>query len=112
MDVKKLKKVFIELKQAAALDFAITSPDTLGDCQSCVWCSIAEKYGEKSRGVWVKHWRHGMNKGKPLADLEKIYIAHDLTDEQSAEVLRILAKYYELESATFAHNKSIIISEV
>jgi hypothetical protein len=111
MNKSTLQKAFREAKKAAALDFAITNPDKLGDCQSCVWAQIVDDYGETSRGVWVKHWRGGMNKGAPVEDLSKIYIAHDLTEEQAAKVLEVLARYYTVESGAYNPSQCIVISE-
>ncbi|MEE0968743.1 MAG: hypothetical protein U0M06_05160 [Clostridia bacterium] len=106
-----LQKAFREAKKAAGLDFAITSPDNLGDCQSCVWAQIVEDYGKTSRGVWVKHWRRGMNRGAPVEDLSQIYIAHDLTEEQAGKVFEALSRYYTIESGAYNPSRCIVISE-
>lgn len=97
MNRELLKKAFREAKKAAGLDFAITNPDGMGDCQSCVWSAIVDRYGDDSRGVWVKHWRRGMNGGAPVEDLHRIYVAHDLTDEQGRTVVAVLSQYFRVD---------------
>ena len=111
MNKEILKKVFAEVKKAAGLDFSITNPDRLGDCQSCVWCSIVEKYGMESRGIWVKHWNRGMNSGAGIDELSEVYIAHDLTDEQAEVVISILSRHYTVTSGVFDHSQCITIAE-
>lgn len=111
MDAKNLKKAFAEAKKSAGLDFSITNPDALGDCQSCVWSAIVDKYGADSRGIWCKHWHRGMNKGAPIEELGEIYIAHDLTDDQARAVLATLSKYYTITSGEFNAARCIVIKE-
>jgi hypothetical protein len=111
MNKEILKAAFREAKKAARLDFAVTNPDGLGDCNSCVWAAIVDKYGESSRGIWAKAWRHGMNGGRDIAYLDRVYISHDLTEEQAAAVLAVFAKYYTIESGAYSPDKCIIISE-
>ena len=97
MNKELLIHAFKEAKKAAALDFAITNPDGLGDCQSCVWAAIVNKYGEESRGVFVKHWRRGMNAGAPIEDLRAVYVAHDLSEEQGRTVAAVLSELFRVE---------------
>lgn len=111
MNKEILEAAFREAKKAARLDFSITNPDGLGDCQSCVWSAIVDKHGETSRGIWAKAWRHGMNGGRDIARLDRVYIAHDLTEEQAEAVLAVFAKYYTIESGEYSPDKCIVISE-
>ena len=101
MDKKMLQQAFREYKKATAtagvgIDYAITNPDRLGDCQSCVNCALSEKYGEESKGVWVKEWTHGMNAGTGVEELDSVYIAHDLTEEQAAIFYSVLGENYNI----------------
>lgn len=66
MDKKMLQRTFREYKKASGVAYAITNPDGLGDCQSCVNYALCEKYGEDSHGIYVKHWTRGMNGDYPL----------------------------------------------
>ena len=111
MNKEILKAAFREAKKSAGLDFAVTNPDNLGDCNSCVWAAIVDKYGETSRGIWAKAWRHGMNGGREPQYLDRVFISHDLTEEQAAAVLAVFAKYYTIESGAYSREKCIVISE-
>ena len=87
MDKKMLQDTFRKFKKAATsagfkIDYAITNPDGLGDCMSCVNYALCEKYGEDSKGVWVKEWTRGMNAGDGIEKLDEVYVAHDLDDVQ------------------------------
>ena len=111
MNKETLKEAFSEAKKAAALDFSITNPDRLGDCQSCVWSALCNKYGADSHGIWVKHWHHGVNRGEAIEDLTTVYIAHDLTEEQAKAVFAVLEKYYTITSGKYNPSKCITIKE-
>jgi hypothetical protein len=49
MNKELLKKTFREYKKASGVKYAITNPDGLGDCMSCVNYALCEKYGEDSK---------------------------------------------------------------
>ena len=112
MNKELLKKVFREYKKAAGLDYAITRPDNLGDCMSCVNYALSEKYGEDSKGVWVKHWITGMNGyGEDVSALDSVYIAHDITEEQAKTFYEVLGKYYNITPAEYNPSKSFNLYE-
>ena len=67
--------------------------------------------GEQARGIWAKHWQTGMNKGAPIEQLSKIYIAHYLTEAQGQKVIEILSKYYIVIDKDFKADKCIMIQE-
>lgn len=96
MNKELLKKTFREWKKAAKADYAITYPDNLGDCNSCVGYALCEKYGEESKGIFLKHWTHGMNADKPVEKVKSVYIAHDLTEEQAETVYQVFGQYYNI----------------
>ena len=120
MERETLKATFRAIKKVAKLDYAITNPDRLGDCQSCVNYTLSTKYGEESKGIWAKHWVHGMNgDGEQIEDLDHIYIAHDITKEQ-AEVLyavcninyNVLPKKYDPSKCFVLYEKGTTVYEV
>ena len=96
MNKELLKKTFREWKKAAKADYAITYPDSLGDCMSCVNWELAEKYGEESKGIFLKHWKYGMNGGDNVEKLTSVYIAHDLTEEQAETIYQVFGEHYNI----------------
>lgn len=104
-----LKRAFRECKKAAGLDFARTNAAALGDCNSCCWAALDDKYGEESRGILLKHWRHGMNGRGEVEDQDSLYIAHRLTEEQGKTVLAVLGKYFNLDSDSYDDSKCFVL---
>lgn len=96
MNKELLKKTFREWKKAAKADYAITYPDSLGDCNSCVGASLCEKYGEESKGIFLKHWKYGMNGGDDVSKLHSVLLAHDLTEEQAETVYQVFGEHYNI----------------
>ena len=116
MDKKMLQKAFREYKKATAtagmgIDYAITNPDSLGDCQSCVNYALSKKYGAESKGVWVKEWAHGMNAGNGIENCDSVYVAHDITDAQAAILYSVLGKYYNILPAQYDRGKCFNLYE-
>lgn len=101
MDKELLKNAFREYKKAASLAYAITRPDNLGDCQSCVNYALCEKYGEDSKGIWVKHWVHGMNGSGDICEAHYATVAHDLTEEQAKTFYEVFGKYYNITPSAY-----------
>ena len=113
MNKRKLNTVFRIIKIAAKLDYAITNADVYGDCQSCVNYALCEAFGEESAGIWTKHWLKGMNKGSPWKDLDKVYIGHDITEEQAKIIVKILKSYgYKVEPEEYDPFTSFTIKEI
>lgn len=94
MDKKMLQKTFREYKKVAGLDYAITNPDGLGDCSSCVNDALCNKYGIDSHGVWVKEWTRGMNASDGIDKLDRVYVAHDLDAEQAILFYEVFTENY------------------
>lgn len=112
MNKRKLNTVFRIIKIAASLEYAITNADTYGDCQTCVNYALCETFGEESKGIWTKHWLKGMNKGDAWKDLNKVYIGHDITEEQAKIIVRVLESYgYNVEPKEYDPRKCFVISE-
>lgn len=112
MQKEKLEKTFAEIKESLNLDYAITNTDDWGDCASCVNDEIANAYGVNSKGIFLKHWMEGMNKGPSIEKLRKIVIGHDITQEQGEKVIEILkANGYKLESDVYNEKLCFEISE-
>lgn len=116
MDKKMLQKAFREYKKATAtagmgIDYAITNPDSLGDCMSCVNDALCEKYGEESKGIWVKEWTRGMNAGDGIESLDTVYIAHDITEAQAAMLYSVLGEYYNILPAQYDRGKCFNLYE-
>lgn len=104
-----LKRAFRECKKVAGLDFARTNAAALGDCNSCCWAAINEKHGEESRGIFLKHWQHGMNGSGEIEEQDCLFIAHRLTEEQAAKVLAVLGRYFVLESTEYDKDKCFVL---
>ena len=96
MNKELLKETFRAWKKAAKADYAITYPDALGDCQSCVNCALSEKYGKESKGIFLKEWKHGMNGGRGVEYLNSVYIAHDITEEQAEVFYDVFCEHYKV----------------
>lgn len=102
MNKEILKETFRAWKKAAKANYAITYPDSLGDCMSCVNYALAEKYGEESKGIFLKEWRHGMNGGSDVEYLKSVYIAHDITPEQAKVFYDVFGEHYKVFPKEYA----------
>ena len=91
MNKRKLNKVFQQVKENCSLDFAIVNIDEYGDCNSCATYQMCLEFGGEAKGIWAKHWLKGMNKGPAWKYLERLYIGHDISEEQA----HILIKTFE-----------------
>ena len=112
MNKRKLNTVFRIIKIAANLDYAITNADAYGDCNTCVNSMLCEAFGVESKGIWTKHWTKGMNKGGPWKDVDDVYIAHDITEEQAKTIVKVLEHYgYNVEPKEYNPLKCFVISE-
>lgn len=112
MNYRKLRECFSEFKRVKGVDFSIYNADRYGDCNSCVWGEIGDTFGTgTSKGIWRKHWLHGMNKGKPVRELDSIYIAHRLDENLAKEFYRIFSKYYEIGPEEWDDNECFILIE-
>ena len=111
MDKKNLQEAFRAWKKMAQADYAITAPDSLGDCMSCVNAALCDKYGEDSKGIWAKAWKYGMNGGTDLANEDCVYIAHDITEKQAKVFYGIFRRDYNIIPATYDASKCFILYE-
>jgi hypothetical protein len=112
MDKRKLNTVFKIIKTVANLDYAITNADDYGDCQTCVNSELCDKFGVESKGIWTKHWTKGMNAGGPWKDINDVCIAHDITEEQARDIVRVLKNQgYNVEPKEYNPYKCFVISE-
>lgn len=112
MNVENIKKVFREIKKEANLTYARTSADSLGDCSSCVSAAIFNRYGKGATGIWLKYWKHGMNRStKDLEDMRSVYISHNITEEQAKVVFKVLSKYFNITNGGYDPYTCIEISE-
>ena len=113
MNKRKLTTVFKEIKTKANMDYAITNADVYGDCNSCVNYELCEQFGVESKGIWAKHWLKGMNKGCPWKELDSVYIAHDITEEQANIMVQVLeANEYVVEPKAYDPRKCYCVKEV
>ena len=94
LDRETVKQAIKECKKAAGLDYAYSAG--ISDCMSCTNYAISKKYGETSRGIWLKWYRAGMN-AREWDSQETYYICHDLTSEQGQKVKEVLSKYFKVE---------------
>ena len=112
MNKRKLTTVFKDIKSKANLDYAITNADAYGDCNSCVNYELCEQFGVESKGIWAKHWLKGMNKGCPWKELDSVYIAHDITEEQAKIMVETLeANGYYVEPREYNPSECFKIKE-
>ena len=111
MDGRKLNQVFRKIKRDVPLDYAYSSVDKLGDCNSCVNASLCDIHGDDSKGIHVSYWRTGMNGQGAMKNTDKIYIVHDLTPAQGTKVLDILREYYIVENAEYDPYRTFEIME-
>lgn len=112
MDKIKLNRVFKELKDKSNMDYAVTTPDDYGDCNTCVNYGFADEFGEESTGIYTKHWTTGMNKGCPWTELDSVYIGHDITEEQAKIMVEVLeANGYEVQPKEYNPSKAFLIKE-
>lgn len=110
MDKGLIRRVFGKIKDTIpGIDYAIVDTDEYGDCHSCVNAAISIRYGEDSKGIFLKHWAKGMNRSKPLKYQEKAYIAHDLTDEQGTLVLEMLKAEFDVENEKYDPDRCFVI---
>lgn len=108
MDKRKLTKYFKEFKEKTGIEYAITNTDDYGDCQSCV----RSNFGFGDRFIYLKHWLKGMNKGKPYKELNKVYVGHNLSEEQGDEFIRFFTeKGYKVEPKKYDESKSFSLEE-
>ncbi len=113
MDKRKLNRVFKEVKTKANLDYAVTNADEYGDCNTCVNSELAFEFGVDSRGIYTKHWLKGMNKGEAWKYLDKVYIGHDLTEEQGKILIDVFkANGYSIEPEVYDPRRAFNIKEV
>lgn len=113
MNKIKLNAVFKEIKQKAGMDYAIPTPDAYGDCNTCVQWELAERFGVDSTGIYAKHWRTGMNAGKPWKYLDYVYISHDITEEQASIMVQVLKESgYSVTPEEYDPTKAFLIKEL
>lgn len=113
MDKIKLNSVFREIKKKAKMDYAVSTPDKYGDCNTCVNYELADVFGEDSTGIYAKHWVTGMNAGGPWKYLDDVYINHDITEEQAKVMIDVFkANGYDIQPITYDPAKAFLIKEV
>ena len=112
MNGQKLSRVFKKVKEVAGLDYAITRPDSYGDCMTCVNYRLCELFGEDSKGIFAKHWMRGINRGRAYKDVKKVYVAHDITEEQFGKIKNVLEENgYVVEPSVYNSGECIGITE-
>ncbi len=112
MNKRKLNKVFAEIKTKAKMDYAVPTPDEYGDCNTCVIHELADQFGIDSTGIYAKHWTTGMNAGGPWKNMEHVYIAHDITEEQAAIMVEVFkANGYIVFPGEYDPSKAYLITE-
>lgn len=112
MDKIKLNRVFKEIQKKAKMDYAVSTPDKYGDCNTCVNCELADVFGVNSTGIYAKHWTTGMNAGGPWKHLKDVYIGHDITEDQAKIMIEVLeANGYSVEPKEYDPHKAFCIKE-
>lgn len=112
MDKFKLNRTFKRIKKEAKLDYAITTPDKYGDCNTCVSCELADVFGIDSTGIYAKHWVTGMNKGGAWKNVKEVYIGHDVTEAQADIIIRVLKEEgYTIFPEKYDTREAFLISE-
>lgn len=112
MDKIKLNRVFKEIKTKAKMDYAVSTPDKYGDCNTCVNWELADVFGDESTGIYAKHWVTGMNAGGPWKYLDDVCIGHDITEEQAKIMIEVLeANGYEVTPKEYDPYTAFCIKE-
>ena len=113
MDKKMLQETFREWKKISGARYAITNPDGLGDCPSCVNAALADKYGMDSKGIFAKHWTRGMNGDYPIDDkrIDHVYIGHDIDEEMAKAFYEVFGKNYNIVPAEYDPSYCFILYE-
>ena len=92
MNRARVIEAFKVVKKETGLDYARSSASC---CTSCMNYALSEKYGETSKGIFLRYFETGVNKEK--WDEEKTYaINHDLTTEQANKVVEVLKRYFKV----------------
>lgn len=112
MNARKLNETFNVVKNAAKMDYAITDPDSWGDCMTCTNDALARAYGIDSTGIWAKTWREGINAGPAITRRDRVYIVHDITPEQADVLISTFqAAGYTVSPEVYDPDKCFIIRE-
>lgn len=110
MDTRLLNKVFKKIKNQLKLDYAFNEGFM---CPTCTIKMIHETYGENAVGIYVR-WFGKDQEQPPIKQLDRVYINHDLGNEncesKKTELVKILSKYYRVVW-NFSDNQSILIIE-
>lgn len=112
MNLQLVKKAFDEFKSVKGIDYSIIYTDEYGDCNTCVNAKLCDIYGEDSNGIYLKHWEEGMNEEEPIEELDTLFIAHDITEEQGKELYKIFSKYFVVEPKEYCSNKCYKITPI
>lgn len=106
-----LAKTFRRFKKETGVAFAILNTDKYGDCNTCVNAELESVFGIESKGIYARHWLKGMNKGKPFDQLEKLYIGHDLTEEQGKKFIEIFSVQYVVLPMEYDEDQTFTLVE-
>ena len=105
-----MEKAFEEFLNVEGINYAITDTDEYGDCTTCVNHALVKTFGEDSRGIFLRHWKEGMNAQPSISELSEVYIAHYITEEQGEELYKILSKYFIVTPEKYDSSKCYVIS--
>lgn len=112
MNKCKLIDTFTKIKNATKMDYAVVNTDDYGDCNTCVNYGLSDEFGIDSTGIYIKHWSHGMNRGKSWKELKGVFIAHDIKKEQADIMIKTLKENgYEIEPKEYDVSKAFLIKE-
>lgn len=111
MNKRNLNFHFTKIKMLCAMDYAIVNTDKYGDCNTCTQSQLIDEFGIESTGIYLKHWLMGINKGRPVKDLDELYIAHDLTEEQAKLFIEYMNNFYIVIPQNYNPNISFLIKE-
>lgn len=109
MNKELIIRAFNEWQMRANADYAVTSTDKYGDCMSCVNDRLANDFGHDSKGIWLKHWTEGMNAEAPIGDLNKVVVAHDITEEQARTFYEVFGQYFHVFPEQYDSSKCFVL---
>lgn len=113
MNIERLNNLFNKIIEEAKIDYAFVNVDEIGECFTDVQGSIKMSLGAQSKGIFCRHWLKGMNKSCDYKELNEIYIAHDITEEQFNILLKICDENdYVVKNRNFDEKESIILREL
>jgi len=109
MNKQKIAESFAKWAKETNADYAIVETDGYGDCNTCVNTELSYVFGDDSTGVFLKHWKYGMNASAPLSEQDSVYVSHDITEEQAEKFIKIMDEEFRIFPKKYNPNISFLL---